>query len=170
VFLDLFVDDKKLEARHASEGGTDPEIALGFTGCQFGAELDGLLAGLADAPPEPAGCDAAILRKTYAPQIAPLKLPAADADRAARALCEDHQKTIAARARLDQRLSDQAAQQRAKARGRALLRAEEGRVKAWEAIDGCVAKAAPAEPLSLAKLTAAEEKLRACYDRAAPDK
>src|SRR5262245_12278568 len=110
VWLDLFVDDKKLNARHASEGGTDPEISLGFTGCQFGPELDALLAGLAE-PPEPAGCDAAILRKTYAPQIAPLKLPASDAERAARALCEDHQKTIAARARLEQRLSDQAARQ-----------------------------------------------------------
>lgn len=169
LFLDLFVDDKKLNARHASEGAPDPEIALGFTGCQFSPELDGLLAGLAEQP-EPAGCDAAILRKTYAPQLAPLKLPAAEVDRAARALCDDHQKTIAARVRLEQRLSDRAAQQRAGAKGRALLRVEEDRIKAWESIDPCVARAAPSEPLSAAKLSATEEKLRACYDRAAPEK
>jgi hypothetical protein len=169
VFLDLFVDGKKLNARHASEGAPDPEIALGFTDCRFAPELDGLLAALAEQP-EPAGCDAAILRKTYAPQLAPLKLAAADADRAARALCEDHQKTIAARARLEQRLADQAAQKRAGARGRALLRVEEARLKVWETVDACLTKAAPAEPPSAAKLHAAEEKLRACYDRAAPEK
>ena len=170
VFLDLFVGDKKLIARHASEGGTDPEIALDLGGCQLGAGFDAVLAGLAEPPPEPAGCEAAVLRKTYAPQVAALGLPAADAERAARTLCEDHQKTIAARARLEQRLADQAAQQRAGARGRALLRVEEARIKAWEGVDACVAKAAPAEPLSLPKLKAAEEKLRVCYDRAAPAK
>ena len=169
LFLDLFVDGKKLNVRHASEGAPDPEIALGFTGCQLGPGLDGLLAGLAE-PPEPAGCDAAILRKTYAPQLAPLKLPAADAERAARALCEDHQETIAARARLEQRLADRAAQQRAGARGRALLRVEEARLKAWETVDACLARAAPADPPSAAKLHAAEAKLRACYDRTVPDK
>jgi hypothetical protein len=170
VFLDLFVGDKKLIARHASEGGTDPEIALDLTGCQFGADLDALLAGLAEPPPERAGCEAAVLRKTHAPQVAPLGLPAADAERAARALCEEHQKTIAARGRLEQRLADQAAQQRAGARGRALLRVEEARLKVWEGVDACIAKAAPAEPLSLAKLKTAEQQLCACYERAAPAK
>jgi hypothetical protein len=170
VFLDLFPGDKKLTARHASEGGTDPEIALTLTGCRFGAGQGALLAGLAEPRPEPAGCDAATLRKSYAPRIAPLGLGAAEADRAARALCEDHQKTIAARVRLEQRLSDQAAQQRAAARGRALLRVEEDRIKAWDAVDACLEKAAPADPPTAAKLAAAEEKLRACYDRAAPAK
>ena len=170
VFLDLFVGDKKLTARHASEGGTDPEIALDLTGCRFGPELDALLAGLAEAPLEAPGCDAATLRKTYAPRIAPLRLAATEADRAARSLCEAHQKTIAARVRLEQRLSDQAAQQRAAARGRALLRVEEDRIKAWDAVDACLAKAAPADPPTAAKLVAAEEKLCACYDRAAPAK
>jgi hypothetical protein len=170
VWLDLFVDEKKLTARHASEGAPDPEIALTFTGCQLGPDLDGLLAALAEPPPEPAGCDGAILKQTYAPRIAPLKLAAADAEREARALCEDHQKTLAARARLEQRLADQAAQQRAAARGKALLRVEEARIKAWEGVDGCVAKAAPADPPTAAKLRAAEDKLRACYDRVAPAK
>ncbi len=172
VFLDLFVDDKKLTARHASEGAPDPEIALDLTGCRFSPELDGLLAGLAEPPPDPAGCDAAILRKTYAPQLASLSLAAADAERAARALCDDHQKTLAARARLEQRLADQAARQRAGAKGKALLRAEEARLKAWETVDACLARADPstvAKP-TVAKLHAAEEKLRACYDRAAPAK
>jgi len=170
VFLDLLVDDKKLIARHASEGAPDPEIALDLTGCTFGADGDALLAGLAEPPPEPAGCEAAILRKTYAPQVAALKLSAADADRTARGLCEDHQQTLAARARLEQRLADQAARKRAAARGKALLRVEEARIKAWEGVDACLAKAAPADPPTLAKLQAAEEKLRACYDRAAPEK
>ncbi|HWO24107.1 MAG TPA: hypothetical protein VNO30_35435 [Kofleriaceae bacterium] len=172
VWLDLFVDEKekKLTARHASEGAPDPEIALTLTGCQLGEGVDGMLAALAEPPPEPAGCDAAILKKTYAPRVAPLKLAAADAEREARALCEDHQKTLAARARLEQRLADQAAQQRAAARGKALLRVEEARTKAWEGVDACVAKAAPADPPTAAKLRAAEEKLRACYDRVAPSK
>jgi hypothetical protein len=170
LFLDLLVGDKKLVARHASEGGTDPEIALDLTGCRFGAELDALLAGLAEPPPEPAGCDAATLRKAYAPRIAPLSLPAADADKAGRQLCDDHQKTLAARARLEQRLTDQAARQRAAARGKALLRVEADRVKAWEGVDACLAKAAPADPPTLARLRAAEDKLRGCYDRAAPEK
>lgn len=170
LFLDVFVDDKKLVARHASEGGTDPEIALDLTGCRFGAELDTLLAGLAEPPPEPAGCDAAYLHKMYAPRLAPLKLSAADTDKAARQLCDDHQKTLAARARLEQRLTDQAARQRAGARGKALLRVEADRVKAWEGVDACLDKAAPADPPTVASLLAAEEKLRACYDRAAPDK
>jgi hypothetical protein len=170
VWLDLFVADKKLTARHASEGGTDPEIALTFTGCQLGPELDGLLAALAEPLPEPAGCDAELVRKGYGPRVAPLKLAAADAERAAQTLCEAHQKTLAARARLEERLADQAAQQRAAARGKALLRVEETRLKAWEGVDACLSKAAPADPLTAAKLHAAEEKLRACYDRAAPSK
>ncbi len=169
LFLDLFVDDKKLTVRHASEGAPDPDIALDLAGCQLGPELDGLLAGLAE-PPEPAGCEAATLRKTYAAQVAPLKLPPADAERATKALCEDHQKTIVARTRLEQRLSDLAARQRAAAKGKALLRAEEARLKAWEGVDACLAKAAPAEPPTLARLHAAEDKQRACYDRAAPAK
>lgn len=170
VFLDLFVDAKKLTARHASEGAPDPEIALDLTGCRFAPELDGLLARLAEPPPEPAGCDAAILRKTYAPRLAAVKLAEAEAERAARALCEDHQGTLAARARLEQRLADGAARQRAAARGKALLRVEGARLDAWQAVDACLAKAAPADPPTVAKLHAAEGKLRACYDRAASEK
>lgn len=170
LFLDLFIGAGKLTARHASEGGADPEIGLTLTGCRFGADLDALVAGLAEAPPEAPGCDAATLRKVYAPRIAPLRLPAVEADRAARALCEDHQKTIAARVRLEQRLSDRAADQRATARGPALLRVEADRIKAWDAVDACLSKAAPADPTTAAKLATAEEQLRACYDRTAPAK
>src|SRR5687768_7544644 len=46
LFLDLFVEDKKLTVRHASEGAPDPDVTLDLTGCQLGPELDGLLAGL----------------------------------------------------------------------------------------------------------------------------
>ena len=63
-----------------------------------------------------------------------------------------------------------AARQRAAARGKALLRVEGQRLKAWEGVDACIAKAAPTEPLDVAKLYGEEEKLRACYDRAVPEK
>ena len=169
LFLDLFVDDKKLAVRHASEGGADPEIVLDFTGCKPGADLDKVFAKLVE-PPEGAGCGPAVLRARYQPQLAPLKLPAADAEREARALCEDHQKTLAAHLRLEQRLSDQAARQRAAARGPAIGRTEATRLKAWELVDACLARAAAGDPPTIARLRAAEDKARACYDAAAPDK
>lgn len=169
LFLDLFVDDKKLAVRHMSEGGADPEIVLDLAGCKPGADLDQVLAKLA-APAEEAGCAPAVLRARYQPQLAPLKLPAADAEREARALCEAHQKTIAARARLEQRLSDQAARLRAAAHGAAIGRAEEARLKVWETVDACLAKAAAADPPTAAKLRAAEDKAGTCYDAVAPDK
>lgn len=169
LFLDLFVDDKKLAVRHASEGSPDPEIVLDFAGCKPGADLDKVFAKLVE-PPEDAGCGPAVLRARYQSQLAPLKLPAADAEREGRALCEDHQKTIAARGRLEQRLSDQAARQRATARGAAIGRTEATRLKAWELVDACLARAAAGEPPTVARLRAAEDKTRACYDAAAPEK
>ena len=47
LFIDLFVDDKKLAVRHASEGGADPEIVLDLTGCKPGADLDKVFANTA---------------------------------------------------------------------------------------------------------------------------
>jgi hypothetical protein len=169
LFIDLFVDDKKLALRHASEGGADPEIVLDFTGCKAGADLDKVFAKLVE-PPEDAGCGPAVLKAKYQPQLAPLKLPAAEVEREAKALCEEHQKALAARIRLEQRLSDQAAGKRVAARGVAIGRTEEARFKAWEAVDACLARAAPGAPPTVAKLKAAEDKARACYDATAPDK
>lgn len=169
LFIDLFVDDKKLAVRHASEGGADPEIVLDLTGCKPAADLDKVFAKLVEQP-EDAGCAPALLKSRYQAQLAPLKLPAADAEREAKALCEEHQKALAARLRLEQRLSDQAAQKRVAARGLAIGRTEEARMKAWETVDACLAKAAAGDPPTIAKLKAAEDKARACYDATAPDK
>jgi hypothetical protein len=159
--LDLFLDTKKLNVRHASEGAPDPHVALDLTGCVYAETLDASLAGLGEAT-EAAGCEPALLG-SYAKQLAPLQLPPADAARDARTLCEAHQPVIAAGAALEQRLADAAARRRATSKRAAHWGAEDLRQKAWAAIDACLAKAAPTGPLTLGTLLAAEDKTRACY-------
>jgi hypothetical protein len=171
VTLDLFVETGKLIARHASEGAPDPAIAIDLDRCTFATgaaagAVDALVTRLAEAT-DPLGCDAAHVRKAYVPQLAAARVPPADAEREARALCEATQPALAARARLEQRLSDRAADQRAQARGPALLRVEQSRLDAWKTVDACLAGGAPSEPVTAAKLRAAADHARRCYDRVA---
>jgi hypothetical protein len=163
LFVDLLVDDKKLLLRHASEGGSDADYAVDLDRCSFGRDGDAALAGLIPAPTETVGCAAATVRATYRPQVTQAaKLAEADADREAQALCEDHQKTIEARSRLEQAISDRAARDRIAARGAALMRTEDTRMKAWNRIDGCLG-AEPSKAHGVAALHDGEARTRACY-------
>jgi hypothetical protein len=161
LFVDVLLDDKKLILRHASEGPPDPAYAVDLEKCSFAG--DAAVAALVPPPAEPIGCDAATVRGAYRTQVTQVaKLAEADADREAQALCEDHQKTLAARARLEEALSDRAARDRITARGAALLRIEDGRLKAWSRIDGCLG-ADPSKAHGVAALHDGETKQRACY-------
>ncbi|HEX4423693.1 MAG TPA: hypothetical protein VH165_37540, partial [Kofleriaceae bacterium] len=167
LVIDLLLDDKKVLLRHSSEGGSDVDYAVDLDKCSFPRAGDGVLAGLVPPPPEPVGCAPATVKGPYRTQVGLVaKLADADADREAQALCEDHQKTIEARGKLDQVLTDRAARARIAARGAALLRTEDARDKAWSRVDGC-----PTVDLDKAKGTAAlhdgEAKLRACYGQIA---
>ena len=165
LFVDLLLDDKKLILRHASEGAPDPAYAVDLDKCSF--EGDPALAALVPPPAEPVGCAVAIVRGTYRTQVTQAaKLTEADADREAQALCEDHQKTIEARNRLEQAISDRAARDRVAARGAALLRSEDVRVRAWNKVDACLSTD-PADAHSVPALHNLESKVRACYARIA---
>ena len=167
LFIDVLVDDKKVILRHASEGAPDPAYVADLDKCGFGAGGDAAIADLVPPPAEPLGCALAIVQGTYRAQVAQVaKLPKADADREAQALCEDHQKTIEARSRLEAAISDRAAHDRIAARGAALLRTEETRMKAWNRIDGCLG-ADPAKARGVAALHDGEAKERACYAKIA---
>lgn len=167
LFIDVLVDDKKVLLRHASEGGADPEYIADLDKCSFGAGGDAALAGLVPPPAEPLGCAAAIVRGTYRTQVMQVvKLSEAEADREAQALCEDHQKTIDARNRLEQAIADRAAHDRIAARGAALLRTEDTRMRAWNRIDGCLG-ADPSKVHGVAALHDGEAKQRACYNKIA---
>jgi hypothetical protein len=167
LFIDLLVDDKKIILRHASEGKADPDYAVDLDGCRLARDADGALAALIPPPPEPRGCAPDTVRKSYRTQVdRAATLSEADADRAARALCEDHQKTIDARERLEQAISDRAAHDRLAARGAAVRKAEDTRIKAWNRIDGCLG-AEPSKAHGVAALHEAEVKARACYAKIA---
>jgi hypothetical protein len=167
LFIDLLVDDKKIVLRHASEGGGDPDYAADLDRCSFAREADGALAALVPPPAEPPGCAPDAVRGGYRTQVERVaKLSDADADREARALCEDHQKTIEARIRLEQAISDRAARDRIAARGAAVMRTEDARIKAWNRVDGCLG-ADPAKAHGVAALHDGEAKTRACYARIA---
>jgi len=167
LFIDVLVDDKKVLFRHASEGGTDPEYVADLDRCSFGAGGDAALAGLVPPPAEPLGCAAAIVHGTYRTQVTQVaKLSEAEADREAQALCEDHQKTIEARNRLEQVIADRAAHDRIAARGAALQRTEDTRMKTWNRIDGCLGADAT-KVHGVAALHDGEAKQRACYNKIA---
>jgi len=123
--IDVLLDSKKVILRHASEGPPDPAYAVDLEKCTFAAGGDAAIAGLVPPPTEPLGCTPVIVHGTYRAQVGQVaKLPEADADREAQALCEDHQKTIEARSRLEAVISDRAAHDRIAARGAALLHTE----------------------------------------------
>jgi len=167
LFIDLLIDDRKLILRHASEGGADPDYAVDLDRCSFAREGDGALAALVAPPAEPAGCAPDVVRGSYRTQVARVaKLPEADADREAQALCADHQKTIEARGRLEQAIADRAARDRRAARGAAVMKSEDTRIKAWNRVDGCLS-AEPGKAQGVAALHEAEAKTRACYARIA---
>jgi len=167
LFIDLWLDDKKLVLRHASEGGADPDYAVDLDKCSFAREGDGVLAALAPLPAEPAGCAPEAVRGGYRTQVdRAARLADADAAREAQALCEDHQKTIEARGRLEQALSDRAARDRLAARGAAVRKTEEARIKAWNRIDGCLG-AEPGKAHGVAALHDAEARTRTCYAKIA---
>jgi hypothetical protein len=167
LFVDLLIEDKKVLLRHASEGGSDAEYVVDLDRCSFGTAGDAALAGLVPAPTEPLGCAPATVRGTYRAQVTQVaKLSDADADREAQALCEDHQKTVDARNRLEQVISDRAAHDRIAARGAALMRTEENRMKTWNRIDGCLG-AAPPPAHGVAALHDGEASARACYSKIA---
>lgn len=168
LFIDLLLDDKKLLLRHASEGGGDLDYAVDLDRCSFAREADGALTALVPPPAEPAGCAPDTVRGSYRTQVARVaKLSDADADREARALCEDHQKTIEARTHLEQAISDRAARDRIAARGAAVMKTEDARIKAWNRIDGCLGSE-PAKGQGVAALHDAEARTRACYAKIAP--
>jgi hypothetical protein len=165
LVLDLLLEDNKLVLRHASEGGADPAYAVDLGQCRF--DNDAALAGLQPPPVEPVGCAPAVIAAGYRTQIAQAaQLADADATREAQALCEDHQKTIEARTKLEQALSDRAARERSTTRGAALLRVEQARLKAWRRLDACLG-ADLAKARGVAALRDREAKLRACYARLA---
>lgn len=168
LFIDLLLDDKKLLLRHASEGGGDPDYAADLDRCSFARESDGALATLVPPSAEPAGCAPDTVRGGYRTQVARVaRLPDADADREAQALCEDHQKTLEARNRLEQVISDRAARDRIAARGAAVMKTEDARIKAWNRIDGCLGSE-PAKGRGVAALHDAEARTRACYAKSSP--
>ena len=167
LFIDFLVDDRKLILRHASEGGADPDYAVDLDKCNFAREADGALAALVAPPAEPAGCAPDVVRGGYRTPVARVaKLPEADADREAAALCADHQKTIEVRGRLEQAIADRAARDRRAARGAAVMKSEATRMKVWDRVDGCLA-AEPGKAQGVAALHDAETRTRACYARIA---
>jgi hypothetical protein len=165
LFIDLLLEDKKLVLRHASEGGADPAYAVDLEKCSFAG--DAAIAALVPPPAEPVGCTPAIVKASYRTQVTQVAtLPDAEADHEAQLLCEDHQKTIEARARLEAAIADRAARDRVAARGAALLRTEDNRMKAWNRIDGCLG-ADPTKVHGVAALHDGEAKERACYQKIA---
>ncbi|MEO7731841.1 MAG: hypothetical protein ABIY55_12770 [Kofleriaceae bacterium] len=165
LILDLLLEDKRLLLRHASEGDADPAYAADLDKCSF--DHDAAIAALVPPPTEPVGCLPAIVKASYRTQVTQVAtLPDAEAEHEALRLCEDHQKTIEARAALEAAISDRAARDRVTARGPALLRSEEARMKAWNRIDGCLG-ADPAKTHGVAALHDGEARERACYQKIA---
>jgi hypothetical protein len=165
LFIDFLVDDRKVLLRHASEGGEDPAYAVDLAKCSFAPEGEATLAALAPPPVEPMGCGPDAIRAGYRRQILRVaKVSDADAEREAKALCEDHQKTMEARSRLERAISDRAARTRITARGAALIKSEDARIKAWTQVDGCLGDS---DAASVAALHDAEARARACYARIA---
>jgi hypothetical protein len=165
LFVDLLLDDKKLLLRHASEGDPDVAYALDLERCSF--DGDAALAALVPPPGEPAGCAPALVKAGYLRQVILVAtLPDAEAEHEAQLLCEDHQKTLEARAKLEAAVADRAAKDRIAARGPALLKTEDARIKAWNRIDGCLA-ADPSKVHGVAALHDGEAKERACYAKIA---
>jgi hypothetical protein len=165
LFVDLFLDDKKLILRHGSEGGSDPSYAVDLDKCTFAPSGDAVLASLEPASTEPAGCAPATVTEVYLSQVTRVAtLAAVDAEREAQALCADHQKTIEARHRVEQAISDRAARERIAARGAALLRTEDVRIKTWSRIDGCLGPEPP-RARGVPGLHEAEARTRACYQQ-----
>jgi hypothetical protein len=167
LIIDLWPGDKKVILRHASEGGGDPDYAVDLDRCSLPREGDGALAALVPPPPEPLGCAPDAVRGSYRTQVdRAARLPDAEAEREARALCEDHQTTIEARERLERAIADRAARDRITARGAAVMKAEDTRLKAWNRIDGCLG-AEPSKAHGIAALHEAEVRTRACYAKIA---
>ena len=167
LFIDVLLDERKVALRHASEGGSDPAYAHDLERCIFTADGEATLAALVPPPTEPMGCPPEVVNAAFRTQVMQAeKLPEADAAREAEALCEDHQKTIEARNRLEQAISDRAAHDRAAARGAVLLRSEDVRIKAWNKIDACLSTD-PADTHSVPALHNLESKVRACYAKVA---
>jgi hypothetical protein len=165
LFIDFLVDDKKVLLRHASEGGDDPAYAVDLTRCSFAPEGEATLAALAPPPVEPMGCGPDAIRAGYRRQVLRVaKLSDTDAEREAKALCDDHQKTMEARSKLERAISDRAARARITARGAALIKSEDARIKAWSQVDGCLGDS---DAASVAALHDAEARARACYARIA---
>ena len=164
--IDLVPDDKKVLLRHASEGGADAELAIDLARCSFPHEADVALATFVH-PAEPAGCDPALVGGAYrklVDQVA--KLADADAAREAQALCTDHQKTLDARGKLEQALTDRMARARITARGAALLHVMDTWDKAWARVDTCLS-ASPSKGQGVAALHDGEARQRACYNQVA---
>ncbi|HEY0193313.1 MAG TPA: hypothetical protein VGC42_19480 [Kofleriaceae bacterium] len=169
LIVDLLFDEKKVLLRHAGEGPPDVDYAVDLDRCTFNREVDGLLLGFAAPPAEPVGCAPAQVRGPYRTQVGQVaKLADAELDREARALCEDHQKTIEARARLERELWDRIARSRITAKtGPALLHAEDAREKLWSKLDGCLGADAAAAK-GVAALHDGEARQRACYGQVKP--
>jgi hypothetical protein len=165
LVIDLLLDDKKLLLRHASEGDPDIAYAVDLPACTF--TNDAALTALVPPPTEPTGCAPAVVKTTYRKQVLRVAtLPDAEAAHQAQMLCADHQKTLAARAALEAAVSDRAARDRLTARGPALLKVEDNRVKAWSRIDACLT-ADPTSTHGIASLYEAETHERACYAKIA---
>jgi hypothetical protein len=168
LFIDVLLDERKVALRHASEGGGDPAYAHDLERCVFTADGEAALEAMVLPPTEPVGCAPEVVNAGYRTQVAQAeKLSEDDAVREAEALCEDHQKTIEARNRLEQAISDRAARDRIAARGAAVMKTEDARIKAWNRIDGCLGSE-PANGQGVAALHDAEARTRACYAKIAP--
>ena len=167
LFIDVLLDERRVALRHASEGGGDPAYAHDLERCTFTADGEAALAALVPPPTEPVGCAPDVVQAGYRTQVAQAeKLSEADEVHEAEALCEDHQKTIEARNRLEQAITDRAARDRVAVRGAALLRSEDVRVRAWNKIDACLSTD-PADTHSVPALHNLESKVRACYAKIA---
>ena len=169
LIVDLLFDEKKVLLRHSNEGPPDVDYAVDLDRCTFNRDADAIVAGFAPPAAEPSGCAPAVVKGAYRTQVnQAAQLPDADADREAQALCEDHQKTIEARGKLEQAMWDRIARSRITARsGAALLHTEDVREKLWSKIDGCLG-ADPSSAKGVAALHDGEAKQRTCYSQVKP--
>jgi len=168
LIVDLLFDEKKVLLRHSSEGPPDVDYAVDLDKCVFNREADGVLLAFVAPPAEPIGCAPAQVRGPYRTQIDLVaKLPDAEASREAQSLCDDHQKTIEARGKLERETWDRIARSRIAAKsGPALLHTEDVREKLWSKLDACIGDASSAK--GVAALHDAEARTRACYSQVKP--
>lgn len=168
LIVDLLFDENKVLLRHANEGPPDVDYAADLDRCTFNREADGALLAFVAPPAEPIGCAPAQVRGPYRTQVARVAtLGDAELEREAQALCEDHQKTIEARAKLERALWDRIARSRIAAKtGAALLHAEDAREKLWSKIDACISTTSSAK--GVAALHDAEARTRSCYGTVKP--